>query len=99
MRRFIRPLLWLACSFTLATKIVEWITEAWFFEELGYAPVFQRIMLARSLLFGAGAAWCALVLWLNWRYALRVAASHQIVPTQRWIPLHDKHAIDRYRSL
>jgi uncharacterized membrane protein (UPF0182 family) len=99
MRRFIRPLFWVVCSLTLATKIIEWITEAWFFEELGYGAVFYKSMLARTLLFVSGAAWCALLLWINWRHAGHVASLHRINPAQPLIPLSDKLAINRYRRL
>ena len=102
MRRFVglvRPLLWLLLGFIVATKVVEWITEAWFFHEQGYSEVFQKSMLARGALFGLGASWCALLLWFHLRHAKRVVSLHKITSAQRLIPLADKRAIDRYRGL
>ncbi len=97
MRRFLRSFLWLVCAFVLATKVVEWTTEAWFFEELGYFPVFRRLMLMRGALFGSGTAFSALLLWLNLRHAKRVVAWQRIIPAQRLIPLHDKRILNRFR--
>lgn len=99
MRRLLRPFFWFLLSFSLATKVVEWSTEAWFFQQLGYTSVFQKSMLARSALFVGGAAWCACLLWLNLQQAARVIAQQKIEPVQRLIPLEDKRAIDRYKNL
>lgn len=99
MRRFVRPLFWLAGAFVLATKFVEWTTEAWFFEETGYLAVFWRLMRMRGALFCSGATLSALLLWLNLRHAMRVASRYSLPAIQRLIPLHDKRLIDRFRPL
>ncbi len=81
------------------TKLVEWTTEAWFFDSLGQVAVFRRMMAARAALFVFGAAWGALVLSVNLRHARRVAARHSEAPQERLIPLRDKRLIDRHRRL
>lgn len=98
MRRFFRPFFWFVIVFILATKTVEWTTEAWFFQEVGYFPVFRRLMLMRGALFGLGSALCALLLSLNLRHATKVAAAPHLGPVQRLIPPKDKRLLDRFRS-
>lgn len=96
-RRAVRALPLFALALVIVTKLDDWVTEAWFFEELGYEAVYGRMMLARAVLFLAGASWCALWLWFNLRHARRVAAATQQTPVRRLIPLRDKRTLDRYR--
>lgn len=97
LRRQLRWILTGALAFAGLTKIVEWITEAWFFDSVGQVAVYLRMMAARGALFACGVAWSAVILAVNLRHAQQVAAQHNDAPSQRLIPLRDKRLLDQHR--
>ncbi len=89
--------------FLAATKLIEWQTERWWFDALGYRAHFDQLMLWRLGTFALGAGVFALCLGLNahlaWRNAARFAVPLAFfeAPSRGLIPLEDKLHLDRYR--
>ena len=65
MRRFLVPLVWLLTLFVLATKLVEWTTDWWWFSSLGQGKTFGRLMAWRAASFVVGATLFALIFGRN----------------------------------
>ena len=109
MRRFRRPVLillfWGTATFLSLEKLIEWKTEGWWFDALGYSGVYVRMMDWRfGAFFLVGGAF-AVLLTLQAKYAWGVAARsfaplglHSHDRPGRLIPLEDKLGLDRYRS-
>ncbi|MBW3636056.1 MAG: UPF0182 family protein [Armatimonadetes bacterium] len=89
--------------FLAATRLIEWQTERWWFDALGYRAHFDQLLLWRFGTFALGAGVFALCLGLNahlaWRNAARFAVPLAFfeAPTRGLIPLEDKLHLDRYR--
>ena len=71
-RRRIALLLFLAAlagAFLLFPALSGFLTEWWWFKEVGYQVVFTRQLVTRALLFLAGGVLTALVLYVSLRIA------------------------------
>lgn len=89
--------------FAAILKAVEWQTERFWFDAIGYAAHFDHLMAWRAGSFALGAALFALWLGVNAHLAWRNAARFTVplaffeAPTRGLIPLEDKLHLDRFR--
>jgi len=87
-----------------ATKVVEWWTEAWWFEETGYSQIYFKLLAARGLSFLIGALLCGAILVLNLALARRAVAASLLkmrlddAPHAPLLSFEDKLLLDRYRG-
>jgi hypothetical protein len=95
------PLLLIFCA---VYKIVEWTTERWWFESLGYVGQFDSLMRWRTGSFAFGAALFAGWLGINAHLAWRNAAVATVPlgffekeESGRFLPLSDRLFLDLYR--
>jgi uncharacterized membrane protein (UPF0182 family) len=69
MRRSLQVVFWLFVTFVVASRLVGWWVESWWFDEVGYRRVYLAILSTRLTLFACGAAGVAGFLWLHIRIA------------------------------
>src|SRR4028119_731710 len=71
MRRFLDWLFWFVIAFAIATRIVVWWTEAWWFDEVRHRDVYLKILSTRLITFALAAFLVSGLLWLNIHFVRR----------------------------